>query len=155
MTCLGKRVARMWGTRVGETITNIIWGITARVITTAQNMMFYTMLWVFPNWLYENAPSWLSVTGIRDVHKKMHPFIGQSLYCSLSVLLINMVLSPILQPVPGLEQAGAMHPSLAYMTLCVPKYMVAMILIGGDLLPCQSNQLTLSPVRYEPTTLRL
>ena len=30
-----------------------------------------------------------------------------------------------------MEQSGVMHPSLAYMTLGVPKHVVAAILIGG------------------------
>lgn len=36
---------RLWGTNIGETITNVVWGVTARMIITSQNLMFYTMLW--------------------------------------------------------------------------------------------------------------
>ena len=54
----GKIVTRMWGVRVGETILNIIWGFTARLMTVTENTMLWTMLWVIPNILVEYAPKW-------------------------------------------------------------------------------------------------
>ena len=48
----------MWGVRVGETILNIIWGFTARLMTVTENTMLWTMLWVIPNILVEYAPKW-------------------------------------------------------------------------------------------------
>ena len=42
-----------------------------------------------------------------------------------------------------MEQSGVMHPSLAYMTLGVPKHAVAAILIGGG-----PNALSIRPTGF-------
>ena len=42
-----------------------------------------------------------------------------------------------------MEQSGVMHPSLAYMTLGVPKHVVAAILIGGG-----PNALSIRPTGF-------
>ena len=67
---------RMWGTKIGETVANIVWAVTARLIIPSQNLMFYTMLWCFPNFLSEIAPKWIRINGIRDVHVRIHRFAG-------------------------------------------------------------------------------
>ena len=72
----GKRPKLIWGKNTGETAANIVWAVTARVIITSQNLMFYTMLWCFPNFLSEIAPKWITINGIRDVHVRVHRFAG-------------------------------------------------------------------------------
>ncbi|XP_066910553.1 uncharacterized protein [Clytia hemisphaerica] len=72
----GKRVWKLWGENIGQTITNVIWGITARLIITSQNLMFYTTLWCIPNLIIEKAPRFLVIAGIRDIHIKMHRLAG-------------------------------------------------------------------------------
>ena len=72
----GKLPKRIWGTNLGETITNVVWAVTARLIITSQNLMFYTMLWCFPNFIAETCPGWLTVEGIREVHVRIHRLAG-------------------------------------------------------------------------------
>ncbi|XP_068670298.1 uncharacterized protein [Montipora foliosa] len=73
----GRRNPRLiWGTSIGETAANIIWAVTARLIIPSQNLMFYTMLWCFPNFLSEIAPRWITIKGIRDVHVRIHRIAG-------------------------------------------------------------------------------
>ena len=67
---------RLWGTNSGETIANVVWAITGRIIIPSQNLMFYTMLWCFPNFLNEVAPKWIKLDGIRDVHSRIHTIAG-------------------------------------------------------------------------------
>ena len=90
----GKHPSRIWGTNFGETLTNIVWAVTARVIITSQNMMFYTTLWCFPNMLSEIAPRWVTVNGIRDVHLKMHRLIGIFLIAIPSVAHVLVIFVP-------------------------------------------------------------
>lgn len=90
----GKLPSRLWGTRFGETLTNVVWAVTARVIITAQNMMFYTTLWCFPNFLSEVAPRWLSINGIRDVHLKMHRMTGIFLIAIPSLAHVLVIFVP-------------------------------------------------------------
>ena len=73
---LGKRVGRIWGIKFGETVTNVVWAVTARLIITTQNLMFYTTLWCIPNIISEYAPSFISINGIRDIHIKIHRIAG-------------------------------------------------------------------------------
>lgn len=72
----GKTVSRLWGNHFGQTLTNVIWGLTARLIITSQNLMFYTTLWCLPNMMTEIAPKFLKVVGIRDIHMKAHRIAG-------------------------------------------------------------------------------
>ena len=71
-----KDPAKLWGTNVGETIGNIIFGATGRIIIPSTNMMFYTAMWCIPNIFFEIAPKWVAVAGIRDIHIKMHRIVG-------------------------------------------------------------------------------
>ena len=66
----GKLPKRIWGTNLGETITNVVWAVTARTLITSQNLMFYTMLWCVPNFITEICPRWITLEGIREVHAK-------------------------------------------------------------------------------------
>ena len=90
----GKHPSRLRGTKFGQTLTNIVWAVTARVIITSQNMMFYTTLWCFPNMLSEMAPRWVAVNGIRDVHLKMHRLIGIFLIAIPSVAHVLVIFVP-------------------------------------------------------------
>ena len=90
----GKLPARIWGTHFGETLTNIVWAVTARLIITSQNMMFYTMLWCFPNTLSEIAPRWLKFNGIRDIHLKVHRLTGVFLIAIPSVVHVLVIFVP-------------------------------------------------------------
>ncbi|XP_057311384.1 uncharacterized protein LOC130649170 [Hydractinia symbiolongicarpus] len=72
----GKTVSRLWGDNFGQTLTNVVWGVTARLITTSQNLMFYTTLWCLPNMMTEIAPRFLKITRIRDIHIKAHRIAG-------------------------------------------------------------------------------
>lgn len=90
----GKRLSRMWGKNAGETMANVIWGITARLIITSQNMMFYTTLWCIPNGLAELAPGFLSITGIRDIHMKIHRIVGIFLIGIPSIAHVLVIFLP-------------------------------------------------------------
>ena len=90
----GKHPKRLWGTNIGETLTNIVWAITARIIITSQNLMFYTMLWCFPNFISEIAPKWITIDGIRDVHVRIHRFAGIFLIAIPSVAHVLVIFVP-------------------------------------------------------------
>ena len=85
---------RLWGTNIGETITNIVWGVTARMIITSQNLMFYTMLWCFPNFISEIAPNWITLNGIRAVHSRIHTFAGVFLMAIPSLAHVLVIFVP-------------------------------------------------------------
>ena len=90
----GKLPRRLWGTNIGETITNIVWAITARIIITSQNLMFYTMLWCFPNFISEISPRWLTMDGIRDAHLRIHRFAGIFLIAISSLAHVLVIFLP-------------------------------------------------------------
>ncbi|KAK2548788.1 hypothetical protein P5673_030931 [Acropora cervicornis] len=90
----GKRPKLIWGTNIGETATNIVWAVTARLIITSQNLMFYTMLWCFPNFLSEIAPKWIRINGIRDVHVRIHRFAGIFLIAIPSLAHVLVIFVP-------------------------------------------------------------
>ncbi|KAJ7355034.1 hypothetical protein OS493_028242 [Desmophyllum pertusum] len=90
----GKLPKRIWGTNIGETITNVVWAVTARMIITSQNLMFYTMLWCFPNFISEIAPKWITMDGIRDVHSRMHRFAGIFLIAIPSLAHVLVIFVP-------------------------------------------------------------
>ena len=71
-----KLPSKLWGTNVGETIGNIIFAATGRIIIPSTNMMFFSAMWCFPNLFFELAPKWIAVSGIRDIHMKMHRIVG-------------------------------------------------------------------------------
>jgi hypothetical protein len=73
--------------RLLETLTNGtieqrisygIWSVTARVMLVGQNMVFFTVLWVFPNWLESIAPRIAPRIEMdcRGVNSKLHRFVG-------------------------------------------------------------------------------
>lgn len=90
----GKLPRRIWGTNIGETVTNIVWAVTARLIITSQNLMFYTMLWCFPNFISEVAPRWITIDGIRDVHVRIHRFAGIFLIAIPSLAHVLVIFLP-------------------------------------------------------------
>lgn len=85
---------RLNGTKIGEKITNVVWAVTARMIITSQNSMFYTMLWCFPNFIREIAPNWIALDGIRDVHWRIHMFAGVCLMVIPSLVHVLVISSP-------------------------------------------------------------
>ncbi|XP_068716302.1 uncharacterized protein [Montipora foliosa] len=90
----GKNPRLIWGTNIGETATNIVWAVTARLLITSQNLMFYTMLWCFPNSLSEIAPRWITIKGIRDVHFRIHRFAGIFLIAIPSLAHVLVIFVP-------------------------------------------------------------
>ena len=90
----GKLPKRMWGTNLGETITNVVWAVTARLIITSQNLMFYTMLWCFSNFISEIAPKWITMNGIREVHSRIHTFAGIFLIAIPSLAHVLVIFVP-------------------------------------------------------------
>ena len=90
----GKLPKRLWGTNIGETITNVVWAVTARLIITSQNLMFYTMLWCFSNFISEVAPKWITIDGIREVHSRMHTFAGIFLIAIPSLAHVLVIFVP-------------------------------------------------------------
>ena len=90
----GKLPKRIWGTNLGETITNVVWAVTARLIITSQNLMFYTMLWCFPNFIAETCPGWLTVEGIREVHVRIHRLAGIFLIAIPSLAHVLVIFVP-------------------------------------------------------------
>ena len=90
----GKLPRRLWGTNIGETVTNVVWAVTARIIITSQNLMFYTMLWCFPNFISEIAPNWVTIDGIRDVHVRIHTFAGIFLIAIPSLAHVLVIFLP-------------------------------------------------------------
>ena len=89
-----KSPKRLWGTNIGETATNVVWGVTARMIITSQNLMFYTMLWCFPNFISEIAPNWIALDGIRAVHSRIHTFAGVFLMAIPSLAHVLVIFVP-------------------------------------------------------------
>ena len=85
---------RLWGTNIGETVTNVVWAVTARMIITSQNLMFYTMLWCFPNFISEVAPNWITLDGIRKVHSRIHTFAGIFLMAIPSLAHVLVIFVP-------------------------------------------------------------
>ncbi|KAJ7382880.1 hypothetical protein OS493_032253 [Desmophyllum pertusum] len=85
---------RLWGTNIGETATNVVWAVTARMIITSQNLLFYTMLWCFPNFISEIAPEWITMDGIRDVHSRIHTFTGIFLMAIPSLAHVLVIFVP-------------------------------------------------------------
>ena len=92
----GKLPKRLWGTNLGETATNVVWAITARMIITSQNLMFYTMLWCLPNFICEIAPNWITIDGIRSVHSRIHTFAGIFLMAIPSLAHVLVIFVPSL-----------------------------------------------------------
>ena len=90
----GKLPKRLWGTNIGETITNVVWAVTARILITSQNLMFYTMLWCFSNFIAEIAPKWITIDGIREVHTRMHTFAGIFLIAVPSLAHVLVIFVP-------------------------------------------------------------
>ncbi|XP_078378687.1 uncharacterized protein LOC144661740 [Oculina patagonica] len=90
----GKLPGRLWGTNIGETLTNIVWAVTARLLITSQNLMFYTMLWCFSNFISEVAPKWITIDGIREVHSRMHTFAGIFLIAIPSLAHVLVIFVP-------------------------------------------------------------
>ena len=90
----GKLPKRIWGTNIGETITNVVWAITARLIITSQNLMFYTMLWCFSNFISEIAPKWITMNGIREVHSRIHTVAGIFLIAIPSLAHVLVIFVP-------------------------------------------------------------
>ena len=90
----GKLPKSLWGTNIGETITNVVWAVTARLIITSQNLMFYTMMWCFPNFISEIAPNWITMEGIRDVHSRIHTFAGIFLIAIPSLAHVLVIFVP-------------------------------------------------------------
>ena len=90
----GKLPKRLWGTNLGETATNVVWAVTARMIITSQNLMFYTMLWCLPNFICEIAPNWITIDGIRSVHSRIHTFAGIFLMAIPSLAHVLVIFVP-------------------------------------------------------------
>lgn len=90
----GKLPNRIWGTNIGETLTNVVWAVTARLIITSQNLMFYTMMWCLPNFISEVAPNWIIMEGIREVHSRMHTFAGIFLIAVPSLAHVLVIFVP-------------------------------------------------------------
>lgn len=90
----GKLPKRIWGTNIGETLTNVVWAVTARLIITSQNLMFYTMMWCLPNFISEVTPNWITVDGIREVHSRMHTFAGIFLMAVPSLAHVLVIFVP-------------------------------------------------------------
>ena len=90
----GKLPRRLWGTNIGETITNIVWAVTARLIITSQNLMFYTMMWCLPNFINEIAPRWITMDSIREVHVRIHRLAGIFLIAIPSLAHVLVIFLP-------------------------------------------------------------
>ncbi|XP_022792345.1 uncharacterized protein LOC111331484 isoform X2 [Stylophora pistillata] len=90
----GKLPKRLWGNHLGETATNVVWAITARMIITSQNLMFYTMMCCLPNFICETAPNWITIDGIRNVHSRIHAFAGIFLLAIPSVAHVLLIFVP-------------------------------------------------------------
>lgn len=76
---LEKNLTKLWSGNLGQVITAVMWAISGRLAITSQNVMFFTVMWCLPNWLFEHAPTWMAVRGIRDIHIKIHrwyPILG-------------------------------------------------------------------------------
>lgn len=90
----GKFPKKLWGTHLGETTTNVVWAITARLIITSQNLMFYTMMSCLPNLICEIAPNWVTIDGIRNVHTRIHTFAGIFLLAIPSLAHVLIIFLP-------------------------------------------------------------
>ena len=90
----GKRLSKLWSGNIGQVICAVLWAVSGRLAITAQNVMFYTVLWCLPNMFFEHAPTWIAVRGIRDIHIKMHRFCGKWFVAIPAVIHVLIVFVP-------------------------------------------------------------
>eukprot|EP00283_Hemiselmis_rufescens_P007200 CAMPEP_0173433236 /NCGR_PEP_ID=MMETSP1357-20121228/10759_1 /TAXON_ID=77926 /ORGANISM="Hemiselmis rufescens, Strain PCC563" /LENGTH=335 /DNA_ID=CAMNT_0014397923 /DNA_START=71 /DNA_END=1076 /DNA_ORIENTATION=+ len=87
---------------MGEWVTTIVWALTARVMIPGQNMLFYSVMWVFPNELARFFPT----LDLRKRHIRVHRFVAQ--YLLLLPLFVHLAAAAI--PVIMRSHKLVLHP---------------------------------------------
>ena len=89
-----KLPSKLWGVNVGETLGNVLFAATGRIIIPSTNIMFFSAMWCIPNMFFELAPKWVAVTGIRDIHMKMHRIVGVFMVALPTIVHVMTIFVP-------------------------------------------------------------